>query len=131
MRLRLGVLMLSLLFAASPAAAEGIFDGTKTLLCASVEAMDCVSGASCVKGLPDEIGAPQFLKLDFAGKKIIGPKRTTTVVSMEKTDGQILLQGIEINMGWTFALNKTTGKFTTTLTDEEGAFVIFGACTPL
>jgi hypothetical protein len=34
-------------------------------------------------------------------------------------------------MGWTFALNKTTGKFTTTLTDEEGAFVIFGACTPL
>lgn len=131
MRLRQGALMLILLLVASSAAAEGIFDGTKTLLCASVEAMDCVSGESCVSGLPDDIGAPQFLKIDFAGKKIIGPKRTTPVLSTEKTDGQILLQGIELNMGWTFALNKTTGKFTTTLADNEGVFVIFGACTPL
>ena len=131
MRLRQGMLVLIFLLMTSSAIAEELFDGTKTLLCASVEAMDCVSGESCVRGLPEVIGAPQFLRIDFAGKKIIGPKHTTAILKMEKEEGQILLQGIELNMGWVFALNQTTGRFTATLADEEGAFVIFGACTPL
>jgi len=131
MRLSQTIIMLIFVFVTSTALADDVFDGKKTLLCASVEAMDCVSGTPCVSGLPEEIGAPQFLKIDFAEKKIIGPKRTTPVLNIEKTDEQFLLQGIELNMGWLFALNRTTGKFTSTLADEEGAFVIFGACTVL
>lgn len=131
MRLGQGMLMLGVVLAASVATAGEPFDGTKPLLCASVEAMDCVSGASCISGLPEAIGAPQFLKVDFAGKQISGPKRATSVLKMEKSEQQIVLQGIELNMGWVFALNRDTGKFTTTMANEEGAFVIFGACTPL
>lgn len=131
MRLRQCMVILCLLLATSAAAAEEIFDGTRTLLCASVEAIDCVSGETCVSGRPEAIGAPQFLRIDFAGQKIIGPKRTTPVLHMEKTEEQFLLQGIELEMGWVFALNRTTGKFSATLTDGEGAFVIFGACTQL
>lgn len=131
MRLTQGILMLFFLLVSSAAIAEEVFDGTRTLLCASVEAIDCVSGEPCVSGRPETIGAPQFLKIDFAGQKIIGPKRTTPVLSMEKTEEQFLLQGIELNMGWVFALNRTSGKFSSTLANGEGAFVIFGACTPL
>jgi hypothetical protein len=130
MRLILCMMALFLLLASPVTAAEENFDGSKTLLCASVEALDCVPGEECVKGLPDVLGAPQFLKIDFAGQEIVGPKRTTPVLHMEKSEEQILLQGVELKMGWIFALDRITGKFSATLTDRGGAFVIFGACTP-
>lgn len=117
-----------LLFSSTSAAIEQ-FDGSQPLLCASVEAIDCVSGMGCVKDTPESLGAPQFLKIDFAGEQIIGPKHTSPIVTVEKNEGQIILQGMELNMGWVFSLNSSTGKFSATLTDSGGAFVIFGACT--
>lgn len=119
------------LLGSTAAIADERFDGAKDLLCASIEAMDCVSGVTCDKNLPETIGAPQFLRINFARKEITGPKRTTPVLHMEKTEDQFLLQGIELNMGWVFAVDRATGRFSATLTNGEGAFVIFGACTPL
>lgn len=131
MRLRIGILVLFVMLVSSAATAEELFDGSRTLLCASIEAIDCTSGEACASGRPEAIGAPQFLKIDFAKKEIIGPKQTTTVLHTMETEEQTLLQGTELNMGWVFALDRATGKFTATLTDQSGAFVIFGACTPL
>lgn len=122
----LGVLPLSF-----PAWADDSYDGTKPLLCASIEAIVCESGEPCEKGLPENIGAPQFLRIDFSKKEIVGPKRTTEIRLMEKNDEQILLQGHELNMGWALALDRATGKMTVTLANRESAFVIFGACTLL
>ena len=127
MRLYPCIMGLIFLLVSSTAVAEETFDGTKTLLCASIEALDCVPGEPCVRDLPEVIGAPQFMKVDFAGQKIIGEKRTTPVLHQEKSDAQILLQGIE--MGWVFVLDRMTGKFTASLTNKGGTFVIFGACT--
>ena len=52
------------------------FEGTKPLPCASVEAIDCNPGEKCESGIPEMIDAPQFLRIDFAKKEIIGPLRT-------------------------------------------------------
>jgi hypothetical protein len=111
------------------AAAEDSFDGTKTLLCASIEAIDCTPGEPCEKGLPEEMGAPQFTRIDFAKKEIAGPKRTTGIRQLDKNDEQLTLQGYEVGMGWTIAIDRTTGKMTATLAGGEQAFVIFGVCT--
>ena len=129
--MRLFTCIITVLFitVASIAAAEDSFDGTKTLLCASIEAIDCTPGEQCEKGLPEEIGAPQFLRIDFAKKEIIGPKHTTAIQRIEKGDEQLTLQGSEVGMGWTLALDRTTGKMTVTLAGGEQAFVIFGVCT--
>jgi hypothetical protein len=113
------------------AVAEDAFDGTKTLLCATVEAHDCTPGEQCDKGLPDDIGAPQFMRIDFGKKEIIGPKRTTQIRHIEKNEEQLTLQGLELGMGWTLALDRVTGKMTVTLAGRESAFVIFGACTSI
>jgi hypothetical protein len=71
------------------------------------------------------------MRIDFSRKEIIGPKRTTPIRLMEKTDRQLTLQGFELGMGWTFVLDRTTGKMAVTLIGRETAFVVFGACTPL
>jgi len=124
--------ILMVLFFAVPFSvfADDAFDGTKTLLCATIEAHGCTRGEQCEKGLSEDFGAPQFMRIDFGKKEIIGPKRTTQIQLMEKTDDQITIQGFEVGMGWVLALDRETGKMTVTLANGQEAFVIFGACTP-
>jgi hypothetical protein len=112
-------------------ASAGDFDGSKLLICAPVEAIDCAAGEECTKGRPDDVGAPNFLRIDFAQKVIVGPKQTTPIRFMDTSDGQILLQGTELGYGWTLALDQDSGTMTATLVNREGAFVLFGSCTPL
>jgi hypothetical protein len=126
-------------FAAASAAAWAVatsafaadFDGSKRLICATVEARDCVPGEECLRGLPDEVGAPAFVRIDFEKKFLVGPHRTTPILFMEKGEKQLLLQGTELGYAWVLALDQTSGRFSASLTDLGGAFVLFGACTPL
>jgi hypothetical protein len=100
------------------------------LMCATVEALDCEAGASCFKGRPSEIGAPAFMRIDLEKMVIAGPSRSTPIVSMEKSVEGLLLQGTEVGYGWTLAVNTREGTMTATLVNREGAFVLFGSCTP-
>jgi hypothetical protein len=115
----------------SGAAAAGDFDGSKLLICAPVEAMDCVPGEGCSKERPEDVGAPNFLRIDFANKVIVGPKQTTPILLMDKSDDQLLLQGKELGYAWTLVLDQESGMMTVTLVNREAAFVLFGPCTPL
>ena len=113
------------------AAVAGDFDGSKPLICAPVEALDCISGEGCEKGIPDDVGAPAFMRIDFDRKIIVGPKRSSPIAAMEKEQQQILLQGTELGMAWSMALNTESGKMVTTFSSRDGAYVLFGSCTPL
>jgi hypothetical protein len=116
---------------ASISAFAADFDGSKRLICATAEARDCVSGQMCFGGLADDVGAPAFIRIDFEKKTIVGPKVTTPVRLMDQDERQLLLQGSELGYAWVFALDRASGKFSASLTDREGAFVLFGSCTPL
>jgi len=117
--------------ALAPAVFAGDFDGSKTLICAPVQAIACHAGEACETGMPDEVGAPSFLRIDFAKKAIVGPKRITPIRTMELDEKQILLQGTELGVGWSLALNIADGKMVGTMSNRDGAFVLFGSCTPL
>jgi hypothetical protein len=126
--IHVGILLVLMTFGTASA---GDFDGSKLLICATVDAMDCVSGEDCTKGRPGDMGAPTFLRIDFAKNMIGGTKHTTSIVSMDKSDQQLLLQGKELGYGWTLALDQEGGKFSATLVNREGVFVLFGSCIPL
>ena len=107
------------------------FDGSKPLICATVEARDCVLGAECFTGHAKKVGAPAFFRIDFDKKVVAGTQRTSPIVSIEKNEQQILLQGSEMEYGWTIALDQTEGDFTASMTNRDGAFLLFGSCTLL
>lgn len=111
-------------------ALAGDFDGSKSLICAPVVVMDCVVDQGCTKGTPNELGAPAFLRIDFAKKLVIGPKQVTPILSMEKNEQQVLLQGNEQGFGWTIVVG-ADGKLITSMLDHTGAFLMYGACTTL
>src|SRR4030042_3816539 len=129
MKIIVSLIFFGLFAAVSPAFAEDVFDGTKPLLCASIEALDCDPGVTCERGIPEIMGAPQFLRIDFAKKEIAGPERTAKIRSMEKDDAQIVLQGYEIGLGWTLAIDRVTGNMRITFAGGNSSFIIFGACT--
>lgn len=113
---------------ALPAAQAGDFDGSKALICAPVEVHECVAGGACLAGTPRAVGTPTFLRIDFANRVIVGPKRTTPFRYSEMGETQLLLLGTEMGFAWTVALDRDTGDMTGTLADRNGAFVMFGSC---
>ena len=106
------------------------FDGSKPLICATVDAHACDPGEVCLRGLPDDIGAPRFMRVDFAEKTIAGPKRTTQIRYIDTSGDQILMQGTELGYAWTVVLDKTDGAMSMTLVSRDDAFTVFGYCTP-
>lgn len=110
--------------------AQEPFDDKQPLILATLEASNCSRGEPCEKGLPEEMGAPQFMRIDFSKKEVIGAKVTTPIRLIEMNDQQITLQGFELGMGWTMAIDRATGKTSITLTGKDETFVIFGTCIP-
>lgn len=106
------------------------FDGSRTLICAPTEAAQVIAGDAIVRGRPRDIGAPSFLRVDIANKKITGARRVTPINAIERDDKQILLQGTELGFGWTLALDQQRGDMTLTFADRVGAVVLTGSCTP-
>ena len=123
------VVMSLSLFAVPALAAD--FDGSKLLLCATQAALDCSRGDDCASGLPEEIGAPTFMRIDLAKKAVIGPHTTSDILLQDKSDKQLLLQGREAGFGWTIVVDQQSGELTVTLTNRSGAYVLYGACTVL
>jgi hypothetical protein len=107
------------------------FDGSKPLLCASQRVLDLVSPEKIVSGLPGEMGAPKFMRIDFEKKTVTGMQRATPILFMDRNEKQILMQGTEMDLGWTMAVNGKDGSMTASMVDDGGAIVLFGACTPL
>lgn len=128
---RLAQALICLALCAPPGVALAAdFDGSKPLICATAEAVEIRPGDEIVKERPSDIGAPSFLRVDIANRKISGPKRVTPISQIEKDDKQILLQGTEFGFGWTLALDQRAGEMTLSFVDRAGAVVLTGRCTP-
>jgi len=106
------------------------FDGSRALVCATVDAHACDAGEVCLRDLPDGFGMPTFMHIDFAKKTIAGPKRTTPIRFIDKGKDQVLLQGTELGYAWTIALSQADGSMALTLVNREDVFVVFGYCIP-
>jgi hypothetical protein len=107
------------------------FDGSKPLVCATVSVADCERGSDCAVDLPEQFGAPTFMRVDFSKKTVTTPRVTTAILLQDKSESQLLLQGREGSLGWTLVLHPDSGHMTVSLTDRSGVYVLFGNCTPL
>ncbi len=121
--------------APTAANAEG-FDGSRPLICASMEAYDCGPGDGCLRDTAESIGAPQFMRLDFEHKlaratHANGEERTAKIESLTQVEGTLILQGVQRGLGWSMTIAQENGPMALTVAGDRAAFVIFGACTPL
>ncbi len=126
---------------AVPAMAQD-FDGSKPLLCASMDIRECDRGKACETRQAIDVNAPQFLRIDFAenrldGRRADGTESTTAIERMENVDNKIIMQGVDDGiegvrdgLGWSLAIAMDTGRMVLTGAGDDVAFAIFGACMP-
>ena len=120
----------------------GEFDGSKPLYCALMDAVQCFPGGECQEVEAEEVNLPSFIVIDFKKEKITttkarGNKRTSKIENKKQVDGKLIVQGAEDGeegvkdgLGWSIAINDTTGKMVLTGSGNDVGFVFFGACTP-
>jgi len=122
--------------AAGGANAAGL-DGTGNVVCAAMEVVACASGIGCVQGSARSFELPEFMFVDFKDKVVHARtegdarKVTSPIRVAEKTNAQLVMQGIENGHGWTMTIDQSSGRMTTTVSGEAASFMIFGACTAL
>ena len=129
------------LVATSPAIA-GVFDGSKPLYCALMDTVQCVPGCECTEIEPEEVNLPDFLVINFKKKRITATKeggiqRSSKIENRKLIDGKLIVQGAEDGvegvkdgLGWSIAINESTGKMVLTGSGDDVGFVFFGSCTP-
>lgn len=126
---------LALSVGSSGVMAQGI-DGTKPLVCSTIETYDCEIGADCIKGLAQDIDVPQFFFLDFEkgharSVRATGEERTSSIASMATDSGELILQGVQLGRAWSATISQEGGKMVLAVAGDGVAFIVFGACTAM
>ena len=107
------------------------FDGSKPLICSSIEAHDCELGVTCLRKVAEDLNVPQFIRLDFAKKTLSARGRTSQMQNYQRSAGMLILQGVENNRAFSVTINEQSGKLVGAIAADEEGYMIFGACTPL
>ena len=111
------------------------FDGSEPILCAMTEAFECSIENGCNKGTLESMNIPRFIKIDVRNKKITtaegrAEKRESEIRNFKRDNGVMIFQGMEGGRGWNIIVAEDTGKMSGTASEDEGGFVVFGACIP-
>ena len=115
-------------------------DTSKTILCASLDVWECVDGAECEAVLPEDVGAPTFMRINIRKKEVkASVERPPSLIDhIEEVEDRIVLQGIEDGRddeldgaGWTISIHKRTARMVATVAVDQAAIIIFGACTEI
>jgi hypothetical protein len=119
---------------ATPAFAAD-YDGSKPLICATLQGIVCETGGQCKQGTVDSLNLPQFLWIDESAKTIAekgpdGQIRTSPFQASTQTATHLIVQGTTDRLGWNATISKVSGKLTFVGTDGASAQIMFGACTP-
>ena len=137
MNLRTQVIILIVIifcFMIPSAAGAGNYDGSRELVCAAMQSASCSYGADCMNGTAEDIDFPTFIRINVKKNTIsateeYGRDVVTRIKQIIRTEGYLILQGVEQGRGWSLSLNQTTGKMVMTASGDGEGFAVFGACT--
>jgi hypothetical protein len=122
--------------------AAGDYDGSKPMMCASIEIVECVPRGGCQPVPAESVDAPRFIEVDVSrniiSARFANGKRSSEIERTESVDGKLMLQGVEDGreterdgIGWTLSITEERGDMVLTGSGDNVAFVIFGSCTVL
>lgn len=114
---------------ALPAVADPL-DTTQPLECVFAEAAQCDGAAQCESVEHAQIDLPETVHIDFAEKtlKASDTDRASQMDTLQVEESVILMGGQREGRGWVMVLDRATGHFSATITEQGGAFVFAGVC---
>lgn len=109
-------------------------EGAGRLLCALVDVVACTENGPCLQGSTIDFDVPSLLVIDFDKGEITGHKESgsdavSPIRNHEKTEKQIILQGVENHRGWTLAIDREDYSMALTSSGSDINMMMFGSCT--
>lgn len=109
--------------------------GARHLLCSVLYSDFCLAGEGCGEVLPADINIPQFIRLDtrsgtLATTAASGENRETVADSVSRSEGQLILQGVETGRAFSLFIDEASGHATFAAAAEGMSVTVFAACTP-
>jgi hypothetical protein len=104
-------------------------DGATPMLCALNSLVECDSG-DCERTTAEETKVPPFVRIDVQKKVLTSAdgSRTSPIAQVQRTEGRLMLQGMQGVRIWGAVINEQTGQMSAVIGDADGAIVIAGAC---
>lgn len=108
--------------------------GVNKFVCAASQVQICLEGDTCYSALPWELGVPEFVVIDLKKKSISttkssGDDRSTIFNNLVRSDGNIILQGLEGGRAFSFIIDEPTGLMSVAVARDGMVVSVFGACT--
>ena len=106
------------------------YDGSKVLICAPIDTLNCSVGDACYRGEAEDVNLDRFLEIDVANKVIKGvdTDRKTPINNVSHDGGQLVLQGSQNARAWSATISEKTGEMTAVVAGHNTAFTVFGSC---
>jgi hypothetical protein len=110
--------------------------GSDSLLCHALSAARCEVDGNCSQRQPWELNLPDFLKLDLKAKRATtteasGFLRETTIRTVERGNGNIVLQGVQGERAFSWLIAESSGEGTLTVSSPVAGLTVFTVCTPI
>lgn len=133
----------ALLMVLSQAVGAGAFDATQTIT-GTVERLIEINRQRIIDNVnPDTVGMPRTFVIDLQKGTLRGApdslvRRMVRIKRVEHVEDKLILLGADegtagttSGLGWSMAIEKTTGRATLSASGNGTAYVAFGTCTPV
>lgn len=111
--------------------------GSDELLCYAHSAARCeVEEMTCSVKTPWQLNLPDFIKIDLDAKRAetteaSGEVRQTPIRTVERSNGTILLQGVQGERAFSWLIIEATGEGTLSVSTPAAGLTVFTVCTPI
>ena|SRR5208337_3761588 len=123
----LGTVAICLAWCGTGAAQERSGDG---FVCVPTSVAECTADGECQRGNAQSENFPTSLKVDLKAKTIrtSDPGRHSGIDQIQRTDGTIILNGLENGRAWVMMIQDKSGNMSATIAGQGESFVVFGVC---
>jgi hypothetical protein len=104
-------------------------DGSAPMLCAVHQVLDCEAD-NCERTSAEEAQVPPFVRIDVQQRLLssVDGARTSPIAQIHRTNGRLMLQGMQNQRVWGVVINERTGRMWATVGEDDGAIALSGAC---
>jgi hypothetical protein len=118
-------------FAMLPATAPAApMDGSAPMLCAVSSVVECSRKGECERSTLEDAGVPPFVRVNVPQRILssVDGARTSPITTIQRTNGYLMIQGMQNERVWGAVIEEQTGQMTATVGEHDGAIVISGMC---
>ena len=105
-------------------------DGSVPMLCAVNSVVECTRRGSCERSTAEDAEVPAFVRIDVAKRLLstVDGARTSPIASVQRTNGRLMLQGMQNERVWGAVVNEQTGQMSATIGEDDGSIVLSASC---